>query len=454
MNKKILMIFLSAILVFNLTPAFAFFKSNNTAQNKIEPAKKLEYVNAGFFEEFQDEYLSGYIIKAVNANHNARQASYKTMEYRENIKVALGAQLPALSVGVDYLGLKIPDEGPASLFKKNNLIMPFNASWELDLLLKNNDKRLSTKKVYEASVEEEKAIYIALAADVASAYFNILNLDKQIQINQCIIKNQKEIYERNKRMLKQGVISQTELNKQKQSLDNLTVSTDELLKQRAMLLNQLRLLIGENPDYEVKRSCIDKISLKNNPPSSISSDVIYARPDVLAAEKQLESAGINVKVARKELLPTFKITGVMAFSSMYGNFFSWDGAIAALLAGATQELFAGGRRLANLRIKKLQYEQLFENYKQVDLNAAKEVNDALLISKYDYNIYEKTFNNNCLEAGNFEMTKNKYSRGTINTIELLNRQNDLFALNKELASKKTDNLVDLITLYKAVGGQL
>lgn len=78
-------------------------------------------------------------------------------------------------------------------------------------------------------------------------------------------------------------------------------------------------------------------------PNEIDSDVIFSRPDVLAAENELEKAKIDIRIARKEFLPTFNITGLWVFNTIaHGSFFSWESSLAALLAGASQDIFTGG----------------------------------------------------------------------------------------------------------------
>ena len=101
----------------------------------------------------------------------------------------------------------------------------------------------------------------------------------------------------------------------------------------------------------------------------------------------LEKAKIDIRVARKEFLPRFNITGIWAFNTIApGSFFSWESSLAALLAGATQDIFTGGRKIANLKFQKAKYEELFEQYRQVDLDAVKEVNTSLCIIKHDTEI--------------------------------------------------------------------
>ena len=67
----------------------------------------------------------------------------------------------------------------------------------------------------------------------------------------------------------------------------------------------------------------------------------------MAAETKLERAKIDIRVARKEFLPTFNITGIWLFNTIApGRFFSWESSLAAILAGATQDIFAGGKKIA------------------------------------------------------------------------------------------------------------
>ena len=105
----------------------------------------------------------------------------------------------------------------------------------------------------------------------------------------------------------------------------------------------------------------------------------------------LEKAKIDVRIARKDFLPTFNITGLWVFNTIApGTFFSWESSLAAILAGASQDIFMGGRKIANLKIQKAKYEELFEKYRQTDLEAVKEVNTALCLIKHDTIIDKNT----------------------------------------------------------------
>ena len=139
----------------------------------------------------------------------------------------------------------------------------------------------------------------------------------------------------------------------------------EYKKQRTKLLNQLAVLIGETPNNSesLTRINYDNLHFSGNLPSEIPTDVIMQRPDYLKSEKMLEKAGIDVKVARKEFLPTFNIGAFAMFlSNDLGSLWSTKNALAGLGGGLGLPLFTGGRRIANLKLKKDEYERLLNNY--------------------------------------------------------------------------------------------
>ncbi len=454
-QQKFLTLMLTVVtLLVTSLPSHAWWFGKKTDVYKLD--EKYEYVNMEFWKSFNDDCLFDYISRALHNNHDARKASWKVEEYRQTVKKTFGNELPFAIVSPSYAGTHIPDIGTFSL-QKNSFILPFIAGYEADFLLKNRDKTKSSKKDYEATQYEEKSAYISLAGDVASAYINLMRQDKMIELQNTRIKNLSEINTRDSHRLQRGIISDDLMNQSTQNLQNAKNDLNDMLKMRETTLTQLAVLIGESPDNinSLQRCKLDNFGNHINPPDYIESDVIFARPDVMQAEKNLEKAKIDVRVARKELLPRFNIFGIWAFSTATpGTFFSWDSSIAALLASASQDLFMGGRRIANLNIMKSRYEQSLEAYKQTDLNAFKEVNDSLYNQKNDDAIYKRALSNYNLENDNYRQSQHRYKRGTISYPELLNTNNILLDSAQTLAEKKTTKLIDYITLYRAAGGQL
>lgn len=412
-------------------------------------------LNLGFFNGFNDENLNCYIQEALNNNHDLKKAAHVVEQYRQQAKYSLGRELPSLSVSANYLGIKVPQLDNFQL-KDNAFILPFVASYEADFLLKNRDRTRAVKKSYEAAKYQEKAVYLALLSDVATVYTNILQYDDLIEKQSEYLKNQEEILNRSEKKFERGVISSTELNIVKKSVEGAKNTLENLKKEREVAMMQLAVLTGNSSSNiaDMKVGDFDKFEYSGVIPDEISSDVIFSRPDVKASEANLEKAKIDVRVAKKEFFPTFNIVGVWAFNTIApGTFFSWESSLAAIIAGASQDIFKGGRKVANLKLQKAKYEELFEDYNQTNLDAVKEVNTALCLIKHDRQVEDNTKSQLNYELQNFQNTENKLSRGVVSEPEYLTEENRLINSQAAYAQAKTQRIVNYFTLYKAVGGK-
>ena len=419
-------------------------------------AVDINELNIEFFGKFNDEYLNCYIQEALNNNHNLKKAGHVVEQYRQQTKYSLGRELPSLSVSANYLGIKIPELDNFQL-KENAFILPFMASYEADFLLKNRDKTRAVKKSYEASKYNEKAVYLALLSDVASVYTNILQYDYLIEKETRVLNIQEEILNRNNKMFERGIIDKTALNTAKENVERAKNRIESLQKERETAMMHLAVLTGNSASdiTNMKIGKLENFEYTGEIPEEISSDVIFARPDVKMAEANLEKAKIDVRVAKKEFFPRFNIVGIWAFNTIApGSFFSWESSLASILAGASQDIFKGGMKVANLKIQKAKYEELFEDYSQTNLEAVKEVNTALCIIKHDRQIEDNTKTELNYEDENFKNSEKKFNRGIISEPELLRGENKLINSQTNYAQAKTQRIVNYFTLYKAVGGQL
>lgn len=411
-------------------------------------------LNPEFFARFNDECLYYYINEAIENNHSAKQATYRVEQYRQEVKSSLAKELPSFRVAANYLGVHVPQLDNFEL-EKNAFILPFMANYEADFLLKNRDKTRSEKKSYEASKFEEKAIYLSLLSDVATVYTNILEYDELIVLAQEKVDIYTEILKRDNKKFKRGTISTSELNTSSKNLETAKCELEKFKKEQEILIMQLAVLTGKSANCELSRGKFENFEYKGKIPDEIDSDIIFSRPDVMQAEKMLEKAKIDIRVARKEFLPTFNITGLWIFNTIApGTFFSWESSLAAILAGASQDIFTGGRKIANLKLKKAKYEELFEKYRQTDLEAVKEVNTALCLIKHDTSVDKNTLSKVQYEYKNLENSRKKYTQGTISMPEYLNDLSKFIELQREAIQSKNQRLVNYFTLYKATGGRV
>jgi len=339
----------------------------------------------------------------------------------------------------------------------SSFAIPMIASYEADIFLKNRDKTRSVKKIYEATQLKEKATYIAIVGQVGATYYNIVKLDKLIALQEEIIKDRNEIYEMMKLSNEEGIASTADLVRADKSRIAASTTLIDMKKNREMLLNALCVLIGESPAnaQDLKRISYDEINVEKTIPEEISSEVITSRPDYLAAQKMVEKAGLDVRVAKKEFLPSINILGLLSFTvTNLNKTMNWESALAGVGGSAMLPIFTGGSRIANFKINKNKYEQTLLTYHKTNLTSIQEVNDSLSNLKLDNEKYVKNVETLAMEQKDFNFTAYKYDEGIISKLDLLQRKEALLTMQQIVATSKTDCLINHISLYKAVAGNL
>ena len=418
---------------------------------KIKPTTdKYSYINLEWWNGFNDEYLNEYIIKAVENNKDLKMATMAVEEFYQNVVSQRSAQLPQINVGF-LPGVSDLGAGSAEAFA-----VPIFASYELDLFGKNHNKTTSVKKLWEGSILDEKAAYIAVASAVGSTYINIVKLDAMVDLQEDIVKLRKEIFEMMDISNKEGLISTSDLTKANQAYIQGVTDLTDLKKARTKALHQLAVLTGDSPNNieNFKRADYKSLAYSGVIPEIVASDVIMQRPDYLKAEKMLEKAGIDVKVARKECLPAINLGGLLMFNSRdIGSLFTTSNALWGLGGGLLHPIFAGGRIKANLKSKKIAYERSLKNYEKVNLTSMQEVNDSLVSVNMDREKLLRQKEIQALEQKDFELSKLKYQEGVIAKLDLNQKEENMLSVNKMVYASEFDCMVDYISYFKAVGGQ-
>lgn len=435
------------------TPNSAPRQFKSMAKKNKRQADKSAYINMNFWQNFNDDKLNGYIVKAVQNNYDLKMATLAVEEYYQQTRAQFASELPSGTIGFAPNLLKMP----GSTSTEGVYAAPAIAQYEIDLFLKNRDKTKSAKKLWESSQFDERGAYISVASAVGTTYLNIIKLDKIINIQEEIVKDRKAIYDLMLLRHNEGITSTADTVRANKAYVSSTTDLIELKKQREQLLHQMCVLIGESPEKAntLERTSLDDFNFSGVIPQEISSDIIVQRPDYLKAEKLVEKAGIDVRIAKKEFLPSISLTGLALFNAHdIGSIFTTKGMLASLGGSVMFPFFTGGSRIANLRIKKAEYERVLQNYYKTNLTAIQEVNDSLVSIKMDKEKLTQTQKQADMQKADYGYNSQRYEQGTISKLDLIQEKENLLVMDKLLATNKVDCFVDYIGLYKAVGSKL
>ena len=445
MHKKIIFILFLLLII----------PQNSYAQKKpvTDYNTKISYINMDWWKGFEDSCLNEYIFKAILYNKDLQISTLKVEESIENKNIKRASEMPSISAGAVPALYKLP-----GLTNSDDLIsLPIFANYELDLFGKNRDRTKSMDKLIEISRQNERTNYISVSSAVGSTYYNIVKLDKIIELQKQIIKDRKAIYDLMKLSNEEGLVSTADTVNANKAYIKSNSDLTEYQKNRARLLNMLAVLIGESPENtdNFVRIAFEDLKLNKQIPDSISSDKIENRPDYLSSLKMLEKTGLDIRAAKKDFLPVFNIFGLLSFNSTeYLSRMNWTNSVSLLAGSALLPIFTGGRKIANLKLQKNKYNQAFENYKKTYLTSLQEVNDSLYDLKSDNDKFYKTLESYDVEKQDFYYTDLKYKEGIISNLDLLQKKENLYITEQRLTKEKIDLFIDHISLYKAVAGDL
>jgi NodT family efflux transporter outer membrane factor (OMF) lipoprotein len=423
-----------------------------------------------WWQRFQDPHLTRYMEEALADSPDLQLAGQRVAEARHLARQRLGEEFPTVGVQPAFTrqrnskSLLVPSiaqferVGPR-LFAPGATVniynVPLQVNYDLDLWGKH---RLTTKaqnKQVVAAQADQQAVFIGLTTEVATAYFNLLKADRLAALQAETIALLKD-----KRTLVQaqydaGLIAYDAVDRAQAAVQEAEALLPDFQKQQALFAHQLGILRGKLPVTadQLPRASLDTLPLEDAVPVGVPSQLVARRPDVKAALARLESARLSVSVAKRNLLPSFPITGQFGFASTsLDKIFNWDSYLASIAPAMAQTLFAGGAKRAAVRVAKSQYDQALTTYQQTTLQAFLDVEDALASLKANSQQLQLSDQRQATLKEAHALVADRYQAGIIPYQDVIDALTPLLASQKALVEEKATVLTDRISLYKALGG--
>ncbi|MGN1375703.1 MAG: TolC family protein [Prevotella sp.] len=398
-------------------------------------------------ELFTDRNLQSLIDSALANNTDMQVAYLKVKEAEAALMSAKLAYLPSFAFA---------PQGTISSFDQNKAIqtytLPVTASWELDIFGKLRNAKMQSKAMFEQSRDYRQAVQSQLVAAVANNYYTLLMLDEQLDISRSTCLSWEKTVDAMRALVDAGYENEVAVLQLEASLANVRVSILDIEQQINKVENAVSLLIGSTPHHILRGSLSDwekpQIIDLGVPLSLLSN-----RPDVKAAERNLEQAFYVTNGARSSFYPSITLSGSAGWTNNSGTGIYNPGKLLATAIGSlTQPLFARGQLSANLKIAKAQQEEASLQFRQTLLDAGVEVNDALtsyqnagkktLLYEKQVVSLEKAYGNTMLLM----------EHGNTTYLEVLTAQQTYLSAMLQQTANRLEEIQGLISLYHALGG--
>jgi NodT family efflux transporter outer membrane factor (OMF) lipoprotein len=338
--------------------------------------------------------------------------------------------------------------GTGNLYTAGLLVSGF----ELDLFGRVRSATDAALAQLAASEEARRAAQISLVASVAALHYALVSDEVLLELTQRTLDSRRESHRLVQLRFDNGVNSELDLRASQTAVEQARAALSALQRQRQLDRNALELLVGQPLPADLPAPAPWNPQALADLPAGLPSQVLLQRPDVLQAEGQLKAANANIGAARAAFFPHITLTAsVGAASTQLSNLFSngtaWSFAPTALLP-----IFDAGRNRANLRASEAQRDIALAQYEKAIQSAFRDVADALagrstLVEQLDALSAQSE-----AEAGRLRLTDLRFRNGVAGSLELLDAQRSLFAVQQLRVQAELALLQNRIGAYRALGG--
>jgi outer membrane protein, multidrug efflux system len=403
-----------------------------------------------WWQVFDDPLLKSLIDEALKNGYDARTAAWRVEEARARYGIAQSAFFPQIDYSAGGTRQKSsPFVNP--LAQTQNLVSAnVSFGWELDLWGRIRRLNESAKAQFLATEDARRGVLLSLVSDVATAYFQLRELDNELLIAQRNTQAFQDTYDLFRRREQEGNASGLETTRALGALGSVAASIPET--ERAILAkeNQLNFLLGRGPQPIVRSSPIPMLPPMT--PAGLPSQLLERRPDVRQAEQLLISANANIGVAKADFFPTLSLSGLYGGVSNDLSTLLSAGKTWSIGAGLVGPLFHGGAVRDAYHASEAQWEQAKIQYESTVTTALGDVSTSLTDRlKLIDTVKEKTRSvEGYREAVRYATTR--YMSGLSSYFEVLEAQLDLFPAENSLAQSQRDQFLAVVNLYRALGG--
>ena len=407
-----------------------------------------------WWRKFNEPLLSALVEEALVSSPDLLSARARLRQARAHRAMAAAGYFPEVSVS-GSAGRSRSSEAAGSGNTVERYAAGFDAGWELDVfggVRRGVEAAAADLAATEAALED---VRVTLAAEVARYYIEINSLRIQRDLVRANLASQAETLQLTEWRAQAGLVSRQDVDQARGNYEQTRARLPMLEISLAEAEHGLDILLGRMPGALHDR--LMATSGLPEPPTDIAvgipAEALRRRPDVRAAERALAAETARVGVAQANRYPSFRLSGSIGLEALtFGDLSGGDAAAGSLLAGISAPIFKAGELRRQVEAQDAVREQARIAYEQTVRQALGEVENALVALAADR---ERT---TALAAAAeairsaARLARQRYGSGLIDFSSVLETERSLLSVEESLTDARTDKLLSLIRLYKALGG--
>ena len=408
-------------------------------------------------EFFVDEHLQKLIALALANNRDLRIAALNIERSRAQYRIQRAELLPQIDAtgagGKQRIAKTLSSTGQAETVEQYSAGLGVSA-YELDLFGRVQSLKDQALEQHLATEQARRTVQISLVAEVAANYLNLAADRERLQLARDTLTAQQTTHQLIQRRFEVGAASELDLRQAQTRLDAARADVARYTTLVAQDENGLNLVVGAPVPAELlPKALSENLTAVQDIAPGLPSEVLLRRPDVLAAENLLKGFNANIGAARAAFFPRITLTGTVGVGSdeLSTLFASGSGAW-AFASNIVVPIFDSGSRWASLKVTEVDRDIALARYEKAIQTAFREVADAL--ARRGTIDEQLTAQQSLTDATamSHRLSQARYEKGVDSYLAVLDSQRSLYGAQQELIATRLTRLLNMVTLYKVLGG--
>ena len=413
-------------------------------------------VDDHWWKSFQDSKLDSLIALAVDRNFSVAMAINRISAARANLWMERSNFFP--SIGLNAGWTREETSGNTSALPQSTehyYDASLSMSWEIDIFGSIRKRVKAQKENFAASKEEYTGVMISMAAEVASAYINLRELQQQLEVVEKNAASQEEVLKITEVRYNTGLVAKLDVAQAKSVLYSTRASIPQLEAGINQYITTLAVLLGMYPQ-EIRPVLETTGTLPDYmEPIGVGMpvDLLLRRPDVRSAERNVNTQAALLGASKADWLPKVFLKGSFGYAARDLKDLVKSKSMAYEIAPALSwTIFSGGQLVNATRLAKAQLDETVNQFNQTVLTAVQETDNAM--NSYRNSIKQivalREVRNQGVET--LKLSLELYKQGLSPFQNVLDAQRSLLSYENQLVQAEGSSLLQLIALYKALGG--
>ena len=419
----------------------------------IPPQTTASIADEKWWTVFDDQQLQALIRKAIVQNYDVRIAATRVLQAQAQLGITRADQFPNIYGGAAASNTHIPRTKLLSETDTSSNLVNLSLAWELDFWGKYRRATESARASLLATEWGQKAVIWSLVSNVASAYFQLLELDAEMQISRDTLSSRTESLRLVRIRENGGTVSMLDVRQSEQLVYTAAANIPSLERQIEQQENLISILLGDNPEPITRGKSLVENHFPAIVPAGLPSSLLERRPDLQSAEQQLVAANAQIGVAKAAYFPDISLTAIAGYqSSALTSLFTGPAAVWTFGGQLSQPIFTAGKLRSNVRLTEAQKQEAVLFYQQSIQQAFREVSDSLIGYRKDqeYRAQQELVTVSAQDA--VRLANLQYNGGVTSYLEVLDSDTRYFNARITLAQAQLSERLALVQLYNALGG--